>query len=253
LPLIFAGVGAVVLLVLLGAVALAVTVFQGGGDQPTASAAPTLPSLPASEGMVQVPAGAYPLGVTAPDPDHAGARTVDLAAFWIDQYEVTNAEYAAYVESHGAGAPYGWQNDKYPQGEDRYPVRGVSFDQAATYCQALAKRLPQETEWEAAARGPNGLLYPWGDDANAVQFDPSHTHEVGSLPETKSPSGAYDMAGNVWEWVSEPYEPVGAGREVLRGGSYNFLQDLAYRLPVDPSVITAIVDAGFRCAASEVR
>jgi formylglycine-generating enzyme required for sulfatase activity len=59
------------------------------------------------------------------------------------------------------------------------------------------------------------------------------------------------MAGNVWEWVAAPYEAVEAGRQVLRGGSYNFLQDMAYRLQADPAVLTAIVDAGFRCAAAE--
>jgi formylglycine-generating enzyme required for sulfatase activity len=257
--LLFAGVAGVVLVGLVVVVAIGLAVLRGGGASPTeappeaTTSADTSSSLPSGEGMVQVAAGTYPLGVDKNDANYATARTVELQAFWLDQFEVTNAEYAAYVESGGSVAPYGWDDGHYPAGEDNHPVRGVTFDQAAAYCQALGKRLPQEAEWEAAARGPQGSLYPWGDDPNTVQFDPTNTYPVGSVPANKSWAGAYDMAGNAWEWVSSPYEPVPGGQQVLRGGSFNFPQDMAYRLVVSQTVLTAIVDAGFRCAASEVK
>jgi formylglycine-generating enzyme required for sulfatase activity len=204
--------------------------------------------------MVQIPNGTYNVGVVGdPDANHVAARTVGLVSFWIDKYEVTNEEYLDFVDRQGGAQPYGWANGTHPTGEGNHPVRGVTYDLASAYCAAVGKRLPIEAEWEVAARGPQGLLYPWGDDAGAVTFDPTNTYPVGAVPENRSLAGAFDMAGNVWEWVANPYEPIEAGRRLLRGGSYNFLQDMAYRLAVDPAVPTAIIDAGFRCAADEAR
>jgi len=133
-----------------------------------------------------------------------------------------------------------------------HPVHGVNWDTAVAYCQWVNKRLPGEAEWAIAARGPHGWLYPWGDDQEAVSLPASGTYPVGSIPANHSYFNAFDMAGNVWEWVGEPFLPVNAGQKVLRGGANSFQQDLTERLPGDPNSPIMISDAGFRCAANQV-
>jgi hypothetical protein len=96
-------------------------------------------------------------------------------------------------------------------------------------------------------------LYPWGNEERAVEFPRTGTYAVGSIVENRSPFGIFDMVGNVWEWVGEPYAPVEPGNRILRGGAHGFLQDTAYRLQGDPSVPTMSATAGIRCAAGEVR
>jgi formylglycine-generating enzyme required for sulfatase activity len=251
LPLIFAGIaGLVVVGVLSLAVVAALALLQGNSTPtPPTPAGPTLPPQPT---MALIPAGAYEVGVPEPDANHGALQTVELAAYRLDLYEVTNEEYLDFVNNEGGGQPYGWTGGTYPAGEGNYPVRGVTYDLASAYCAARGKRLPTEAEWEVAARGPQGGLYPWGDDPGAVELDPARTYPVGAVPANRSPAGVFDLAGNVWEWVADPYQALNdPARRLLRGGSYNFPQNMAYRLEVDPAVATAIIDAGFRCAADE--
>ncbi|MFQ5420026.1 MAG: SUMF1/EgtB/PvdO family nonheme iron enzyme, partial [Anaerolineae bacterium] len=194
------------------------------------------PSIPTAAGMVLVDGGTYDVGENT---------AVALDPFWIDQVEVTNAQFAAFLEATG-------QTSSAPAAEDDHPVRGVTWDEAAAYCQWADKRLPTEAEWVAAARGPHAWLYPWGDDETAVILPDSGAYPVGSIPANRSTFGAYDMAGNVWEWVGEPFLPTIAGQRVLRGGANSFQQDLTQRLPGDPTSSVMTTDAGFRCAAGEV-
>jgi formylglycine-generating enzyme required for sulfatase activity len=208
--------------------------------------------LPSANGMVYVNAGRYLVGLDSPDKEHVTPKQVELKEFWIDKYEVTNAEYAKFLSATGGPAPASWPDGQPPAGKDNYPVAGVTWDQAAAYCKWDDKRLPSEAEWEVAARGPQGLLYPWGNDPNTVQLPQSETYPVGSYPANRSPFRAYDMAGNVWEWVGEPYAPVQSGDRVLRGGGYGYLKDMAYRLEGDPNLPTMIASAGMRCAADRV-
>ena len=239
--------GAAVLAVVIVAGILAVLLLPG-----ILSGSPG--QLPSAQAMAKVDAGTYLIGrYGAGDANYVPARPIELPAFWIDRYETTNTEYAAFVIQTGRNAPLGWLDGQFPPGEDHHPVRGVSFADAGAHCDSLGKQLPTEAEWEAAARGPDARPFPWGEDPQTVRFDPLNTYPVGSLSANQSFFGIYDMAGNVWEWVREPYQAVEAGNQVLRGGSYNYLQDMAYRLEVDPDVPTAIADAGFRCAAAEVQ
>jgi len=208
--------------------------------------------LPSAEGMVRINEGVYLVGLDAPDQQHAVPVQVKLGGFWIDQYEVMNVQYAEFLDDAGYSPPASWPGGKLPAGQETHPVNGVTWELAAAYCAWSNKRLPGEAEWEVAARGPQGLLYPWGDDQHAVELPRSGTYPIGSVPTNRSPFGAFDMAGNVWEWVSDTYAPVEANHRVLRGGASGFLKDMAYRLEGDPNVPTMIATAGFRCAADEV-
>lgn len=191
--------------------------------------------------------------------DETGVHTVTLDAFYIDVYEVTNRDYARCVQVTGCQPPldislgridHYYDNAQY----EHYPVVHVTWNMAREYCGWRGGRLPTEAEWEKAARGTDQRLFPWGNDfvglkANFCDVDCPGSHvnkeivdgyiytsPVGAFIEGKSFYGAYDMAGNVWEWVSDWYDktyystqmqgsinPTGAkiGRyRVLRGGSW---------------------------------
>jgi formylglycine-generating enzyme required for sulfatase activity len=215
---------------------------------------PVTGGLPAADGMVKVAADTYEVGFSPADNYHSTPQQVDLKEFWIDQYQVTNDQYAKYMEESGTPAPVIWPGDR------DHPVRGVSWEQAAAYCGWLNKRLPTEAEWEAAGRGsgPEPRLYPWGNDPTASGqtsgFPDEDTYAVGTLSFNKSPFGVFDLVGNVWEWVGEPYAKAPEGTEFMHGGRFGLpVVDLAYRLGVAQGDTRYIKYAGFRCAADEVR
>ena len=234
--------------------------------------------------MVYVPGGEFEMGSTEGEDEEQPVHTVALDGFWIDRTEVTNAQYRGCVDAGDCEPPIdrkSYTHDEYYGNStyDDYPVITVSWLQARTYCEWAGARLPTEAEWEYAARGPRGLVYPWGDkfdgtrlnycDANCefewadetVDDGYADTAPVGTYPSGSSWCGALDMAGNVWEWCSSlyktyPYDP-GDGREnpesqgdrVLRGGSWDDIQSgapCAYRLSRRPDYW--YVTVGFRCA-----
>ena len=215
------------------------------------AAPPQVTPLPVTGAMVKVDAGTYRVGHDTPGGYYAPAQSIDVKQFWIDQYEVTNAQYTAFLAANGGTPPTSWADGKAPAGQNDFPVEGVTWNQAAAFCQWAGKRLPSEAEWEAAARGPKGLLYPWGDDERAVTLPDDRTYAVGTIPGNHSAFGVFDMAGNVWEWVGDTYAPVLDGEKVLRGGGYGLLKDMAYRLHRDPNVRTFFATAGIRCAADQ--
>ncbi len=131
--------------------------------------------------------------------------------FSIAETEVTNAEYAEFIKESGHNSPIGWNKEIFPKDADNFPVGNVSWQDAEDYCEWLGKklgmtvRLPSEAEWELAARGKELNKYPWGNDWKKEAAISKETggkiSAVKSFPLNRSPFGAYDMAGNVWEWT----------------------------------------------------
>jgi len=154
--------------------------------------------------MVVIPAGKFIFG------NADAKKEIKLPVYQIDKYEVTNEQYAKVKKDH-----------EFDSTMAHFPVVSVSQTEAADYCKALGKRLPTEQEWEKAARGTDGRIYPWGnefDEAAAVTNETASEGPmtVGSREKGKSPFGVMDMAGNVWEWTAS-YDSLYA---ILRGGSY---------------------------------
>ena len=223
--------------------------------------------------LVCVPAGEFTMGSTIGLDDEKPEHAVFMNAYWIDQTEVTNTKYAQCVADGDCSKPsitssisqddyYG--NSKY----SRYPVINIDWQQAADYCEWAGRALPTEAQWEKAARGSDGFTYPWGNNppnstlANYGEII-GDTTEVGSYPDAKSPYGALDMAGNVWEWVADWYEtyssnfqsnpigPASGDYRVLRGGSWYgdlFLARVSTRYYNYPDHKN--YDIGFRCVLS---
>ena len=165
--------------------------------------------------MVLVPAGEFTMGSSEGGANEEPVHRVYLDAFWIDVYEVTNARYKKCVDAGRCQPPGSLSSATQisyfgnPQ-FDKYPVTYVSWNDAKAYCEWAGKRLPTEAEWEKAARGTDGRLYPWGNewDGNRANVEQrvGDTTSVGSYPAGASPYGALDMAGNVWEWVADWYD-----------------------------------------------
>ena len=251
--------------------------------------------------MIYIPAGEFPMGFISGDPDakpnEKSQHTVQLSAFWIDRTEVTNRMFALFVqatgyrtdaERHGTGTIYSINQDGIPWSMDvadvswlhphspsddisglgNRPVVQVSWNDSSAYCKWAGRRLPTEAEWEMAARGTDGRMYPWGNTApnkNLLNFDMQvgHSTDVGSYPGGASPYGALDMLGNAYEWVNDWYDPgyydkspakdpqgPGSGSfRVIRGGAWNYGLDwtrTTSRSELDPAA--SVETLGFRCA-----
>jgi formylglycine-generating enzyme required for sulfatase activity len=238
-------------------------VTTGAGAQPPGGEVictpTTTPSAPAD--MILVPAGEFLMGSTNDDIDQAQSwsgksrhefedefpqHSVHLDAYYVDRFEVTNAQFEAFVNAtsyrttaEDKGELSTWLA-AYAPGMENYPVVWVSWYDADAYCKWAGKRLPTEAEWEKAARGNLGRIFPWGDEwnsekANSGETGYGHTMPVGSFPTGFSYYGARDMAGNVWEWVADWWDPnyysVSGTRnpqgpltptqnKVLRGGAF---------------------------------
>jgi formylglycine-generating enzyme required for sulfatase activity len=240
-------------------------------------------------GMVYIPAGEFIMGSDDVDasgkseefgfnepwylPEHPQHK-VNLKAYLIDKYEVTNIEFKTWLKSLGRYNPAQLADivNRLSMQQDNLPMRIVTWAKAQEYCQANGKRLPTEAEWEKAARGTDGREYPWGaewnpDYANVGQNE-SDLMPGGSFEQGKSPYGVYDMAGNVMEWTADWYEAYpgakyqspnyGKKRKVARGGSWGgighyviphyFRTAYRFNFPADG----AYNDVGFRCAMDPV-
>lgn len=254
--------------------------------------------------FVEVPAGEFVMGAPDGDDDERPVRRVTLDRFLLSAHPVTNAQYAEFVRHTGYHAPdvrdlpsfvapaaeaafrelaspYIWRGGDLPKDRGLHPVTLVTHADAVAYCVWLgtrlgrAVRLPTEAEWERAARGGiDGRRYPWGDeiDPSRSNFLPDvglkrmrGTRPVGTYP--PNPFGLHDMAGNVWEWVADWYQPdaysggdtanpsgpVSGALRVLRGGSWvtHDVRQLrcSHRHKVPPD--TYAYSIGFRVAYSE--
>jgi len=169
--------------------------------------------------MVYVPAGGFIMGSETYD-DEKPQRKITLDAFWIDQTEITNAMYARCMEAGTCRATVSGRTTY--AGYENYPVEVDKWDQAQAYCGWVGRRLPTEAEWEKAARGADGSTYPWGEGANCGQANYGkcigEVQPVGSYPGFASPYGSLDMAGNLWEWMSDVYP--GTTDYMLKGGDW---------------------------------
>jgi formylglycine-generating enzyme required for sulfatase activity len=244
--------GVPVPLVALGAVAaiallVAVPLLLWRQPADATSAALNSPLRPDVGDMVDVPAGAFTLG--SDEPGTLSRRQLDLPAFQIDKYEVTNAQYDRFVQETGHPAPWG----TFPDAQADDPVTNVSWQDAQAYCEWAGKRLPTEAEWEKAARGTDGRIYPWGDQwdqdmANLEQANAGSIQPVGSYPDGASPFGAHDMSGNVWEWV-EDWFGADQSAKVIRGGAWNAISQWGQTTARNSARPTNAQDnLGFRCA-----
>ena len=247
------------------------------------------PSISLSD-MVRIPAGSFLMGSSdeeikkvvrdlgggelGPDVQWFAAEKpqheVYLKEFYIDKYEVTNAQYKEFVQATGRPTPRHWEGGSYPDGKADHPVVYVSWEDANAYCRWFGKRLPTEAEWEKAARGTDARIWPWGNTfdiakCNVESWEGSGSTPVGSYPDGVSPYGVYDMAGNVWEWTDSWYDAYpgstytttefGEKLRVLRGGSWYHYDSLgpigarcASRDRGTPQHVSYV--AGFRCAIS---
>jgi serine/threonine-protein kinase len=195
--------------------------------------------------MAFIPTGDFFMGSDTGSLDERPSHVVSLDAYWMDKTEVTNLQYkqcviAGICEVPTSGSSYSidtyYENVEY----NNYPMLNVNWKMANKYCEWVGARLPTEAEWEKAARGLDGRQYPWGNNppqsslANYDQIN-GDTVQVGQFPEGASPYGIYDMAGNVWEWVSDiygekyyqesakrnPTGPTSGNYYVIRGGAWN--------------------------------
>jgi len=231
--------------------------------------------------MVYVPAGEFEMGSNNGDSDEKPVHPVNLDAYWIDKYEVSNAQYALCVADGDCTKPS--QTKSYTRSNyygnpeyDNYPVIYVSWHKAQAYCQWAGGDLPTEAQWEKAARGTDGRTYPWGNESPTCQLtnfnqgtyeNPNYcvgdTSPVTDYEGGVSPYGALNMAGNVWEWVRDwygsdyyskspaknPTGPTSGSFRVMRGGS-RYFSDRGIRAAnrSDSSPTYTNNDYGFRCA-----
>ncbi|MBI1294267.1 SUMF1/EgtB/PvdO family nonheme iron enzyme [bacterium] len=197
-------------------------------------------------------------------------RQIYLSTYQIARMPVTNAQYNVFVDATGHRTPEHWHGKEIPSGKANHPVVNVSWHDAMAFCTWAGVRLPSEAEWEKAARGTDGHIYPWGNqspDVKRCNFNRNvcDTTAVGSYPAGVSPYGVMDMAGNVWEWVhdwyqsdyysvspdSNPQGPATGICRVMRGGSWfnlDYYVRSANRDYNHPG--SWHYDLGFRCVRS---
>ncbi len=218
--------------------------------------------------------------------DEGPAHNVILDPYFLDKHEVSNKKYGEFMKATGHPAPAYW--DDHRRNKPQQPVSGVNWHDANAYCSWDNKRLPTEAEWEKAARGPEGFMYPWGNDLDPTKANfgrkQEFTANIDAYPDGKSPYGIYNMAGNVFEWVQDWYDPnyyktstvtvnptgpkegvflsatgtyvdrIATGKKrVIRGGSwYAPAQSVTntHRFWNDPMNNSYGVGLGFRCARS---
>lgn len=263
--------------------------------EPTATVASTLSLTPDKpigtkaksdmDGMtlMYIPAGKFQMGNHIPTEwtgeDELPLHDVYLDAFWMDQTEITNAQYQKCVAIKECTPPHSTASETRKSYFDNpefavFPVIQVDWEQASVYCKWAGRRLPTEAEWEKAAKGDTDQIYPWKGDAVGPSFanydmdddwPNADTSEAGSILAGASPYQVMELAGNVYEWVADWYDasyysqspaenpagPADGSSRVIRGGSWSsdalFIR-AASRLPYYPDGFAN--DIGFRCAQS---
>lgn len=244
-------------------------------QKPVAQPSKEIPAAPVTKkidpstvsDMVLIPAGNFTMGYNDGEEDEKPQHAVYLDAFYIDKYLVTNAQYREFIAASGYTPERNWEEYFSTSDKADYPVVNISWNDAAAYAKWAGKRLPTEAEWEKAARGGTETPYYWGEtvDEKYVNCNIHSLHSVGKFP--PNPFGLYDILGNVWEWVSDYYDPryykdklgidsnpkgpASGEYHVVRGGVYYvnyYVVRVSYRNYVQENIQDYIV-TGFRCAA----
>lgn len=163
--------------------------------------------------MVQISAGSFIMGSSSEraDAQDRPQHSVNLPAYWMDKYPVTNAQYARFVAATSHRPPLNWKDGKIPQGESMRPVTMVTWYDATAYAQWAGKRLPTEAEWEKSGRGTDGRRWPWGNKMEPERlntyYNVGSATNVNAYPNGGSPYGVMDLAGNVDEWTADDFAP----------------------------------------------
>jgi len=228
--------------------------------------------------LVCVPAGAFFMGandeIHYAAPDEKPYHHVTLSAYWIDEYEVSNAQYAKCVKDGACTMPGQTKSVLhsdyyYSVSFQNFPVESINWNQAKAYCEWAKRQLPTEAQWERAARGDNGAYYPWGnadgscDKVNFKGCGGQDSIAVDNNPKGISPYGAFNMSGNVQEWVNDwedptyyqnsldavdPQGPYTGSDHIMRGGSFGMTLDHVYAFSKKTATAGFFdFNTGFRC------
>ena len=227
-PLLIAGTSGLLLVAILIAVAVTNTNRTSNPIQ-TETRIPEAPP-----GMVYIAGGDFMMGTNAGDEYERPAHRVTVAPFYMDITEVTCEEYSKFLSATARTQPRNWTRQTCQHEAARQPVTGLDWNDAKAYADWANKRLPTEEEWEFAARGVLGVMYPWGnvwrpDAANAGDSSAQRLMDVGSYPNGKTPAGVMDLIGNAWEWTASDVSvypggslssPIPPEVKIVRGGSW---------------------------------
>lgn len=201
----------------------------------------SVPACAVSSPMVMIPEGPVTLGYGAKLP-YGPERRVLLKPFLIGRSEVTHEEFKRWFPRH-----------HFRKGAAQHPVTQVSWHRAREYCEKAGGRLPSGEEWEKAARGDRGSIYPWGDRKPRKKPHPFYSGVVkkkaGSNKQDVSSYGVRDMAGSVWEWTADAQ----GKSKVIRGGLWNLHLDFQYSKTYEKAAIPPgerLSFLGFRCVRS---
>ncbi len=213
--------------------------------------------------MVQIPEGDFIFKVSNPDqfipyPDHATPKKVHVRTFYMDKYPVTNEQFydfmlaTHYKPADPANFLRHWQNGKYPEGMGNYPVVWISLEDARAYARWAKKRLPTEIEWQYAAQGDDGRVWPWGNEFYGTRCNNNFTRPtpVDAFPKGKSPFKVEDLVGNVWQLTNDVYDNGSYTFVIIRGGSYYNPDSSRWYLrggpqPLDRTQMLLMVSPGF--------
>jgi len=217
--------------------------------------------------MEEIPAGDFYFSVTNDDqfipyPDYTTPEKIHVERFFMDRYPVTNAAFYEFMIStnYQPADPVNflkhWENGTYPKGQDNYPVVYVSLDDARAYTEWAGKRLPTEIEWQYAAQGTDGRIWPWGNEFHGTKCNNAFERPtpVDAFSKGMSPFNIADMVGNVWQMTNDVYDNGSCYFNVIRGGSYyNPASSIWYvkggPQPLNKTQMLLLVSPGFdRCA-----
>ncbi len=199
------------------------------------------PAIATASSMVMIPEGPFTMG-QGNQPPHGPERRLFLRPFLINQSEITHEEFQVQFPHH-----------PFRKGAGQHPVTKVTWHQAKEYCEKIGGRLPTDPEWEKAARGNRGSIYPWGDRKPKKRPHPFYSgvvkKNVGSNKQDVSAYGIHDMAGSVWEWTADAQGPL----KIVRGGLWNIHLDFEYSKAFEKATIPPgerLSFLGFRCVRS---